>query len=256
MSLLLNEEQSMLRDSARSFMAEQAPVAQLRALRDANDEAGFSREVWAKFAELGFTGILIPEAHGGLGLGFVEAGTVMEEIGRNLTASPFLPSSVVAATLIMQAGTDAQKARWLPALANGSLIATLALEEHAKHAPERIALQSGPATVSLRHAGSVAVGGTPVVVMDLAGAQAHFSALGRLTRIDLRLAAGVDRDRFRDRLREALPLPAGVLASGAAVDWAKTAAQWPVPAWLALWVDRRHRERRQSACSFASRSCA
>jgi len=142
MSLLLNEEQSMLRDSARSFMAEQAPVAQLRALRDANDEAGFSREVWAKFAELGFTGILIPEAHGGLGLGFVEAGTVMEELGRNLTASPFLTSSVVAATLIMQAGTDAQKARWLPALANGSLIATLALEEHAKHAPERIALQA------------------------------------------------------------------------------------------------------------------
>ena len=144
MSLLLNEEQSMLRDSARSFMAEQAPVAQLRALRDANDQAGFSREVWAKFAELGFTGILIPEAHGGLGLGFVEAGTVMEEIGRNLTASPFMISSVVAATLLMRAGSDAQKARWLPALANGSLIATLALEEHAKHAPERIAMQARP----------------------------------------------------------------------------------------------------------------
>lgn len=142
MSLLLNEEQSMLRDSARSFMAEQAPVSQLRALRDAEDNTGFSREVWARFAELGFTGILIPEAQGGLGLGHVEAGTVMEEIGRNLTASPFLTSSVVATTALLQAGSEAQKAQWLPQLARGEVVATLALEEHGKHAPERIALQA------------------------------------------------------------------------------------------------------------------
>jgi len=139
MSLLLNEEQSMLRDSARSFMAEQAPVSQLRALRDAEDNTGFSREVWARFAELGFTGILIPEAQGGLGLGHVEAGTVMEEIGRNLTASPFLTSSVVATTALLQAGSEAQKAQWLPQLARGEVVA---LEEHGKHAPERIALQA------------------------------------------------------------------------------------------------------------------
>ena len=142
MGLLLNEEQSMLRDSARSFMAEQAPVSQLRALRDAEDNTGFSREVWARFAELGFTGILIPEAQGGLGLGHVEAGTVMEEIGRNLTASPFLTSSVVATTALLQAGSEAQKAQWLPQLARGEVVATLALEEQGKHAPERIALQA------------------------------------------------------------------------------------------------------------------
>jgi alkylation response protein AidB-like acyl-CoA dehydrogenase len=142
MSLLLNEEQSMLRDSARSFMAEQAPVSQLRALRDAGDEVGFSRTVWSGFSDLGFNGILIPEAHGGLGLGFVEAGTVMEEIGRNLSASPFLASSVVAVTAIRHAGREAQQAEWLPRLARGSAIATLALEEHAKHAPGRIALQA------------------------------------------------------------------------------------------------------------------
>ncbi|MFN5512523.1 MAG: acyl-CoA dehydrogenase family protein [Burkholderiales bacterium] len=142
MSLLLNEEQSMLRDSARSFMAEQAPVSQLRALRDANDETGFSREVWARFAELGFTGVLIPEAQGGLGLGFVEAGTILEEIGRNLTASPFLASSVVAATALIRAGNPAQQAEWLPKLASGAVIATLALEEHGKHALDRIAMKA------------------------------------------------------------------------------------------------------------------
>jgi alkylation response protein AidB-like acyl-CoA dehydrogenase len=142
MSLLLNEEQSMLRDSARSFMAEQAPVAQLRALRDAEDDAGFSRAVWSGFSDLGFNGILIPEAHGGLGLGFVEAGTVMEEIGRNLTASPFLASSVVAVTALIHGGRESQQAEWLPRLARGSAIATLALDEQAKHAPERIALKA------------------------------------------------------------------------------------------------------------------
>ena len=142
MSLLLNEEQSMLRDSARSFMAEQAPVSQLRALRDANDETGFSREVWGRFAELGFTGVLIPEAQGGLGLGFVEAGTILEEIGRNLTASPFLASSVVAATALIRAGNPAQQAEWLPKLASGAVIATLALEEHGKHALDRIAMKA------------------------------------------------------------------------------------------------------------------
>ncbi|MFN5880565.1 MAG: acyl-CoA dehydrogenase family protein, partial [Burkholderiales bacterium] len=142
MSLLLNEEQSMLRDSARSFMAEQAPVSQLRALRDANDETGFSREVWARFAELGFTGVLIPEAQGGLGLGFVEAGTILEEIGRNLTASPFLASSVVAATALIRAGNPAQQAEWLPKLASGAVIATLALEEHGKHALDRLAMKA------------------------------------------------------------------------------------------------------------------
>jgi alkylation response protein AidB-like acyl-CoA dehydrogenase len=73
MALLLTEEQTMLRDSARSFMTDNAPVSQLRALRDARDALGYSPQVWAQFAEMGFTGVLVPEAQGGLGLGFVEA---------------------------------------------------------------------------------------------------------------------------------------------------------------------------------------
>ena len=160
MSLLLTEEQSMLRETARSFMAEQAPVAQLRALRDANDEIGFSREVWARFGELGFTGILVPEAHGGLGLGYVEIGTVMEEIGRNLTASPFLTSSVVAVTALMQAGSEAQQAEWLPRLASAEAVASLALEEHGKHAPDRVALSARP------HSGGFLLDGHKTFVMD------------------------------------------------------------------------------------------
>jgi len=140
MALVLNEEQGMLRDSVRTFLADNAPVSQLRQLRDSQDATGFSRTLWQRFAEMGFTGILVPEAHGGLGLGHVEAGVVMEEIGRHLCASPFLASSVVAVTAIRAAGTEAQQAALLPSLASGERIATLAVDEHSKHRPQHIAL--------------------------------------------------------------------------------------------------------------------
>ena len=144
MALVLTQEQSMLRDSASVFLAENSPVSRLRELRDSRDASGFSRELWAAFADMGFTGILIPEAQGGLGLGYVEAGVVMEEIGRNLTASPFLASSVVAVTAIRHAGSAAQKQRWLPALASGKSIATLAIDEQTKHRPQHITMTASP----------------------------------------------------------------------------------------------------------------
>ena len=139
MPLILTEEQTMLRDSARDFLAEQAPVAQLRALRDGADADGFSRDLWARFAEMGFTGVLVPEGQGGLGLGHVEAGVILERIGHQLAASPLLASGVVAATALRQGGSDAQQAAWLPRIAKGELIATLAIDEGAKHRPERLA---------------------------------------------------------------------------------------------------------------------
>jgi alkylation response protein AidB-like acyl-CoA dehydrogenase len=142
MALILTEEQTMLRDSARAFMADNAPITQLRKLRDTNDGDGYSKPVWANFADMGFTGVLVPEAQGGLGLGMVEAGVVMEQIGHQLTASPFLASSVVAASLIRQAGSAEQRDHWLPKLASGTTIATLAIDEHRKHQPNRIACKA------------------------------------------------------------------------------------------------------------------
>jgi acyl-CoA dehydrogenase len=142
MSLLLNEEQTMLRDSARSFLAENAPVAQLRQLRDSRDAAGFAGNTWAAFAELGYAGVAVPEAHGGAGLGAVDIGVLMEQIGRHLSALPFLASSVVAARALQLAGSDAQQAQWLPRIAAGEAIATLAVDEGPKHQPEAIALRA------------------------------------------------------------------------------------------------------------------
>ena len=142
MALILTDEQSMLRDSARDFLTEQAPVSQLRGLRDSADASGFSRSLWAQFAEMGFTGVLVPEAHGGLGLGHVEAGVVMEQIGHQLCASPLLASGIVAATALRRAGSAAQQALWLPRIASGAAIATLAVDETPKHRPQALATQA------------------------------------------------------------------------------------------------------------------
>jgi alkylation response protein AidB-like acyl-CoA dehydrogenase len=142
MPLVLTEEQTMLRDSARDFLAEQSPVAALRRLRDTRDVDGFSRPLWQRFGDMGFAGVLVPEALGGAGLGQVEAGVVSEQIGRHLCASPFLASSVVAATALRAGGSAAQQQAWLPRLAAAAAIATLAVDEGVKHRPAQIALRA------------------------------------------------------------------------------------------------------------------
>jgi alkylation response protein AidB-like acyl-CoA dehydrogenase len=88
-------------------------------------------------AEMGFTGMLVDEADGGLGMGHVEAGIVLEEIGRNLTPSPFLTSSVLAATALRH-GSDDLKGRYLPGLIAGDSVFAVAIDETAKHRPDRI----------------------------------------------------------------------------------------------------------------------
>ena len=142
MALVLNEEQSMLRDSARGLISDKAPVSHLRQLRDSKDATGFSRDLWRSFAEMGFSGLLVPEDFGGSGLGCVEAGVVMEEIGRTLMPSPFLATAVLAASALSRGGSAAQKAEHLPRIADGSLLAALAVDEGAKHRPLQTKLQA------------------------------------------------------------------------------------------------------------------
>jgi alkylation response protein AidB-like acyl-CoA dehydrogenase len=132
----------MLRDNARSFLTKNAPVAHLRKLRDSGDPTGFSRELWKEIARLGWAGILVPLDYEGLGLGHVEVGVVMEEVGHTLTPSPLLSTSILAATALARAGTDAQKHEHLPRIAAGDLIATIAIDEAAKHRPEITALSA------------------------------------------------------------------------------------------------------------------
>jgi alkylation response protein AidB-like acyl-CoA dehydrogenase len=141
MAMTLNDDQSMLRDSARDFMQSEAPVAHFRKYRDMACKDGFSHDLWKQFAEMGFTGILIPEAEGGLGMGHIEAGIVLEEIGRNLSPSPFLSTSV-AAVEALKAADKAMRDRWFPAIIKGEAVIGLAVDEGSKHRPEKTALKA------------------------------------------------------------------------------------------------------------------
>ncbi|HXH17166.1 MAG TPA: acyl-CoA dehydrogenase [Sphingomonas sp.] len=130
MPLYLDDDQTVLQDTIRDFVAEHAPVSHMRSLRDADDATGFSRDLWKQFAEMGFTGVLIGEDQGGLGLGHVEAGVVLEEIGRNLSPSPFLSTAVAAVEALKGTG---QAERWFPGIIAGDTVAALAIDEAAKH---------------------------------------------------------------------------------------------------------------------------
>jgi alkylation response protein AidB-like acyl-CoA dehydrogenase len=137
---ILNEEQKMLRDAAKAWVAQKSPVSRFRKLRDSGANDGFESELWAEICTMGWPGILVPEAYGGSGLGYSTMGLVLEETGRTLTASPLFATSVVTVSALLLAGNDNQKNVWLPQLASGETLGTLAVDEGAHHAPDRIAL--------------------------------------------------------------------------------------------------------------------
>ncbi|WP_300542249.1 acyl-CoA dehydrogenase family protein [Maricaulis sp.] len=138
MSMVLNDDANMLKDAARGFLGKSAPVSQLRKLRDDGSEDGFDRQTWAAMAEMGWTGVLVPEAHGGVDMGYVAAGVIAEEMGRTLTASPYLSTAVMGATALSRFGSDAQKSEWLPKLAAGEAVTAVAVDEGRKHNPARV----------------------------------------------------------------------------------------------------------------------
>jgi len=143
MALVLNEDEVMMRDMAQGFFSQKAPVKALRDLRDTKDETGFDRALWSDIAAQGFAGIVVPEEHGGVDMGYLAAGLVAEQMGRNLTASPFFSTSILAATALKH-GSDEQQAAWLPKIAAGETIIALALDEGVKHNPRGTATTAEP----------------------------------------------------------------------------------------------------------------
>ncbi|NML92635.1 acyl-CoA dehydrogenase family protein [Novosphingobium olei] len=142
MPLYLNEDQAMLADTVTGFLADEGSIKkQLRHFRDINCQDGFGHALWKQFAEMGLTGMLAAEADGGLGMGHVEAGVVLKEIGRNLTPSPFLTTSVMGVTALSEASADL-KGRYLPGVIAGDAVLAIAIDEGAKHRPERIAARA------------------------------------------------------------------------------------------------------------------
>jgi Acyl-CoA dehydrogenases len=127
--VIFNEEQTMLQDTLRAFLTDNATVSDLRALRANPEGAAYNQTLWQQLIELGIPGIALSESEGGLGFGYMGLAAVMHEMGRNLVASPIVSSVALASSVIQLAGSDSQKAYWLPLLASGEVTATIAVQE-------------------------------------------------------------------------------------------------------------------------------
>jgi len=146
MSLVLSEDQQLLKDSAKAFVDQNAPVSVLRGLRDSKDAQGYDQNLWRQMLELGWAGMAIPEAYGGFEFGYGGLGVVLEESGRTLVSSPLIATVLLGASAINELGSDAQKSEFLPQVVSGELLLALAIDEKPHHRPCRIetsAVKSG-----------------------------------------------------------------------------------------------------------------
>jgi alkylation response protein AidB-like acyl-CoA dehydrogenase len=129
MSLVLTEEQEFLARTARELVQGRSSLRRIRALRDGPDPDGFSRDLWKEMAALGWLGIVIPEEHGGAGLGYLDLMVVMEALGRGLMPEPMLSTVLLGASALLLGGSAAQKAEHLPKVAAGERLLTVAYQE-------------------------------------------------------------------------------------------------------------------------------
>jgi len=138
MDLVLSEEQELLQQTAREFVAGRSSFKRLRALRE-GDPDGFSRPLWQEMGRLGWLGIILPVEHGGLGLGYLDLMVVMEELGRGLMPEPVLSSVLLGANAILLGGSPAQQAAHLPGVATGERLLALAYQETGgRHRPQHV----------------------------------------------------------------------------------------------------------------------
>ncbi len=160
MDFNLTEEQQMLRTMARTFLTAECPKKMVRAMVE--DERGYPPELWKKMAESGWMGLTIPEEYGGTGGSLLDLAILVEEMGRACLPGPFFSSVVLAGLTLLEAGSEEQKREFLPRLANGELILTLALtEQNGKYAAEAIKTVATP-----NNKGSFIIRGTKLFVPD------------------------------------------------------------------------------------------
>lgn len=160
MALVLSEEQRELQEVARKLVQSKSPVKTLRTLRDERSEKGFSEPLWREMVQLGWAGILVPEAHGGAGLGYRELGVVLQECGRQLVASPLFSTALLGVTALNVAGSEKQRASRLPAIAAGERLLAVAHEERSRHSGLLVACSAE------RSAGGFRLSGEKRFVLD------------------------------------------------------------------------------------------
>ena len=157
MNLDLTEEQEMLRTMARDFLPKECPKTLVRELEE-NDK-GYSPELWRKMADLGWMGLVLPEEYGGMGMGFLDLVVLLQEMGRNILPGPFFCTVVLGSLPILSAGTDEQKKEFLPKIAAGDMIVTMALYE-----PNALYDAAGIQTKAVGQGDSYTISGTKLFV--------------------------------------------------------------------------------------------
>lgn len=184
MNFEFSDEQKQFRDSVRRFLAEKCPLEVTRRVLDGDET--HAAEIWRGLAEMGAIGVAVPEQHGGLGLGALELCVIAEEIGRSCAPVPMLSSVYLATEALLRFGSDAQKAAWLPKLATGAAIGTIAVSE----GPQQASAANLRATFSNGRLNGVKL---PVADGEAAGI-AVVLASSSLALVDLS-ATGVSRAR-------------------------------------------------------------
>jgi alkylation response protein AidB-like acyl-CoA dehydrogenase len=155
-----SQEQELLRQTARSFLEKECPSGFVRRMMD--DPAGTTDEFWRRLAELGWLGLIYPEAYGGVGLGLVDLAVVLEEMGRAVMPGPYFSTVLLGGLALLHAGSEAQRRAWLPRIAAGEARATLALlEEEPRWDAAGITLAARPGK-----AGGFVLSGTKLFVPD------------------------------------------------------------------------------------------
>jgi alkylation response protein AidB-like acyl-CoA dehydrogenase len=193
----LSEEQTLLRDAARGFVADKMPISHLRRLRDSANGDGFDRSLWAEIAAMGWTGVIVPEEYGGVALGYGGLGLILEQMGATLAPSPLLSTALIAPAGLMLSGDAAAQSHFLPAIVSGEAIWALAVDERAHHHGDGFAarIDAGKVTGAKRFVadGHIAdfllvATGQGLAIID---AKADRVAITRLTTVDSRGGADI-----------------------------------------------------------------
>src|SRR5205823_13287377 len=141
MNFGFSEEQELLRSTARKFFENECPSEMVRRLMDTPE--GMAPALWTKLAEQGWTGLILPEAYDGMGLGLVDLVVLLEEMGRTVVPGPYFSTVLLGAASLLEAGTEIQKKEWLPRIASGHKRVTLAwMEPTAAMGPQAVTLQA------------------------------------------------------------------------------------------------------------------
>ncbi|MEZ5673913.1 acyl-CoA dehydrogenase/hypothetical protein [Thalassovita litoralis] len=194
-SLLETEDETLLRDAARGFLADASPVKALRENRDQG--RAYDAGLWREMAQMGWAGVLIPEDQGGADMGHRAAGILSEEMGNVLSASPFISTAVMAATALRNCASDRAK-QALTQIAEGGVTYAIAVDEGAKHNPARTALRAEKSGNAYRLSGVktfVADGASADRLLVLARTAGTTGDAAGLTLFDIDAArAGISRD--------------------------------------------------------------